>query len=434
VNENRRPTVPSLSSMSSGAVQRLRARAEFLVVTAFGLFALTALTALTWSSGLLALAGAVGYVLLQPVEDQPVQGYRKNRTGRAADRSVERQALVEAMPDPAWVVDGGRIVIHANAPARVMFPGLRTGIHISSAVRSPEAIEAIERAFATGVVQTASLHERVPIERRLAVVAAPLLVTGASERDPALLVTLRDLTEQDRLAQMRADFVANASHELRTPLASLRGFVETLQGPARNDPVARERFLRIMSTQADRMTRLIDDLLSLSRVEMRQHVPPTDIVDLVSIAGQAIQGLEPQAIEAKIKLSLEAASRPMLVRGDRDELLQVLQNLIQNAIKYGREGGRVDVQLRRMDGTAGKPARIAIAISDDGPGIPAEHIPRLTERFYRVNAPQSREKGGTGLGLAIVKHIVGRHSGDLQITSEVGVGSTFRVIVDEITR
>jgi two-component system, OmpR family, phosphate regulon sensor histidine kinase PhoR len=432
VNQINKPTVPSPSNVFAVAAQRLRAKAELLCVAALGLLLLVMLTALSWSSGVLAFAGAAIYAMLREPDGQASSGFRQQRSSRrSVDNALERQAIVEAMPDPAWVLDAGRVVLHANVPARGIFPGLRTGIHVASAVRNPEVIEAIDRALAGGIEQGAFLHERVPIERRLAVAVVPLQIAGASERGPALLLTLRDLTEQDRLAQMRADFVANASHELRTPLASLRGFVETLQGPARNDPAARDRFLAIMSTQADRMTRLIDDLLSLSRVEMRLHLAPAATVDLVETLAQALPGLEPQAAEAKITLVCDAGTRPLLVRGDHDELLQVLQNLIQNAIKYGREGGRVDVKLRHRDGVAGKPAKIELAVIDDGPGIAAGHIPRLTERFYRVNDAQSREKGGTGLGLAIVKHIVSRHGGELLIASKTGVGSTFTVILDE---
>jgi two-component system, OmpR family, phosphate regulon sensor histidine kinase PhoR len=421
------------SRFSAVALERIQHRAEMLTVIAIGISALVVLTALDWASGLLTLISALLYVVLRPEAPTAEQIASSTLASDLRDVSAERQAIVAAIPDPAWVLDGNGVVLHVNASARAMFPSLRTGAHVSSAVRSPDVIEAVDRAVATGVVQTASLHERVPIERRLSVVVAPMLLPSGQATDASLLLTLRDLTEQDRLAQMRADFVANASHELRTPLASLRGFVETLQGPARNDPAARERFLRIMSTQADRMTRLIDDLLSLSRVEMREHVAPTAFVDLVAVAHHAIQGLEPQATEGRIALELDAQSRPMLVRGDRDELLQVMQNLIQNAIKYGREGGRVDVRLRRRAGIGGKSSRIAVEVSDNGPGIAAEHIPRLTERFYRVNALQSRDKGGTGLGLAIVKHIVSRHSGELQIASEVGVGSAFTFILTETT-
>ena len=272
----------------------------------------------------------------------------------------------------------------------------------------------------------------MPVERHLVVVVAPLTLPDQRDFAPALLVTVRDLTAQDRLSEMRADFVANASHELRTPLASLRGFVETLQGPARNDPAARDRFLGIMSNQADRMTRLIDDLLTLSRIEMRQHVAPTMEIDLRDVLTNVVQGLETLATSSKVTLDLKMSADPSMVRGDRDELIQVFQNLVQNAIKYGREGGRVSIEMRRLARSAGRPGRVEVAIQDDGPGIDAQHIPRLTERFYRVNTVQSREKGGTGLGLAIVKHIVTRHGGELNIASTVGLGSTFTILIDEV--
>jgi two-component system phosphate regulon sensor histidine kinase PhoR len=220
--------------------------------------------------------------------------------------------------------------------------------------------------------------------------------------------------------------VANASHELRTPLASLRGFVETLQGPAREDAAARERFLGIMAAQAERMTRLIDDLLSLSRVELRAHLPPRGIVELNEAAAYVAQTLEPLAKGAGTRLALQPLDGPARIQGDRDEIVQVLQNLVHNAIKYGRENGTVTIDIARENG------RVAVAVADDGPGIAAQHLPRLTERFYRVNVASSREKGGTGLGLAIVKHVLARHRGDLRIASRVGEGSTFTVVFPEL--
>lgn len=424
--------MPSLSAIIETISERVAARTEVVVVATLGLAAMVVLTAVSWSAALMAFLALVAYVLLRPSQERGRLRPGQRRPTRPQAREAERQAIVTAFPDPAWMLDRTGIVLHANVPARGIFTSLRTGIHVSSVVRSPELIEAVDRALSTGIVQSAMLHERVPIERRLAVTVAPLALAESRDREPALLLTLRDLTEQDRLSQMRADFVANASHELRTPLSSLRGFVETLQGPARNDAVARDRFLTIMSAQAERMTRLIDDLLSLSRVEMRQHLAPTAIIDLAEVIPQAMQGLEPQAAQANVKLGFETEGRPMQVRGDRDELLQVLQNLAQNAIKYGKPGGRVDVRLQHRREGAGKPARIAMVVTDDGPGIAAEHLPRLTERFYRVNAPQSRDKGGTGLGLAIVKHIVSRHGGELQITSQVGQGSSFSVVLDTV--
>ena len=419
-------------SHANALLERLGARSELLLVAAAGIAALVLLAAVTWSSGIMAFAAVLAYVLVRSAE-RPGSTTAASRQAGDKDRGAERQAIVDGIPEPAWMLDPDSVVICVNRYAREIFPNLRTGINISAAVRNPDVIEAVARAVSSNTIQTATLHERVPIERRLSAVVAPLKLDTAQRGGPAVLITLRDLTEQDRLAQMRADFVANASHELRTPLASLRGFVETLQGPAKNDPTARERFLGIMSAQADRMTRLIDDLLSLSRVEMRQHVAPTAIVDLAGICSQAIQGLEPQANEARITLAFQAGSQPFRVRGDRDELLQVVQNLVQNAIKYGREGGRVEVRIGREEAPVGGGfGRVSVSVIDDGFGIAAEHIPRLTERFYRVNAAQSRDKGGTGLGLAIVKHIVTRHGGVLSIASRVGSGSTFTFTLNGI--
>jgi two-component system, OmpR family, phosphate regulon sensor histidine kinase PhoR len=267
--------------------------------------------------------------------------------------------------------------------------------------------------------------ERVPTERTFEVHIGPLQSDVA---DPAVqagvVLFFRDLTSARRLEAMRADFVANASHELRTPLASLLGFIETLQGPARDDAKARERFLDIMKGQAQRMKRLIDDLLSLSRIEMRAHLSPTQTVDLASIASQMVETLSPLAKERGVVIKAVLPDRPVLVLGDRDELLRVAENLIENAVKYGESGGRVDVAVARTEGPA---PQIAFSVQDYGPGIAPEHLPRLTERFYRVDVVQSRDKGGTGLGLAIVKHIVNRHRGHLDIASDPGQGARFTV-------
>ena len=239
-----------------------------------------------------------------------------------------------------------------------------------------------------------------------------------------LLVTFDDVSDRQAIARMRADFVANASHELRTPLASLTGFIETLRGPARNDPQASEKFLEIMLDQARRMRRLIDDLLSLSRAEMRVHRRPTERVDLVAVLHHVRDALSPLAREHSVALAFDVPAAPVEVIGDRDELIQIFQNLVENAVRYGASGGRVDVRLEEMPGD--NPI-IAVHVEDYGPGIPPEHVPRLTERFYRVDVGASREMKGTGLGLAIVKHILSRHRGHLEIESAPGEGSRFTV-------
>jgi two-component system, OmpR family, phosphate regulon sensor histidine kinase PhoR len=267
------------------------------------------------------------------------------------------------------------------------------------------------------------------VEKRFMGRASLLLDKGRTGGNQTLMVILQDLTEKDALARMRVEFIANASHELRTPLTSLIGFIETLRGPAKDDQAARSRFLELMAKQAARMSRLIDDLLSLSRVEMHVHVMPTGLVELNLLLDDAIETIRRSATEAKIQILAEPWPDSLMVRGDHDELVQALQNLIQNAIKYGRDQGTVSVVVRpsatRIDGRK----TATVAVSDDGPGISSEHIPRLTERFFRVSQPRHRDKTGTGLGLAIVKHIVTRHGGTLEISSEVGVGSTFAMVL-----
>jgi two-component system phosphate regulon sensor histidine kinase PhoR len=341
------------------------------------------------------------------------------------------RAVVDAIPTAALALDAAGTVVHHNRLMTELFPKIRNGQPMSQVSRNPDLIAAVDRALASEERIDVELIERVPVERRVSATVSRL-GRSAAPSSPQLLVTFRDLTEQDRLVQMRADFIANASHELRTPLASLRAFVETLQGPAREDAVARERFLRLMASQAERMTRLIDDLLSLSRVEMRVHLPPRGIVELNETAAYVCQSLEPVAEGSKTALSVIRNEAPARIRGDREEIVQVLQNLIQNAIKYGREGGHVKVRVGRDAPHGSVGARVWVSVSDDGPGIAPVHLPRLTERFYRVNVTSSREKGGTGLGLAIVKHILNRHRGELKIASKLGAGSTFTASFEEL--
>jgi two-component system phosphate regulon sensor histidine kinase PhoR len=340
--------------------------------------------------------------------------------------------VVDAMPEPAVALNGAARILHANRLAEEQFGAGRRGGHIASMSRDPGLLAAVEEALATRQSQSVELHGRVPVQRRLLATLAPIGETAAQAREvPTLLIAFRDLSEQDRLARMRADFVANASHELRTPLAYLKGSVETLLGPARDDAAARETFLKTMGDQAERMSRLVDDLLSLSRVEMREYLPPSGEVDLGAVLTDVAQALEPMAQQAGIGLSLSGLDGAGSVRGDHDELAQVFQNLIQNAVKYGREGGKVEVCLSR-EPPDGRPLRYRVDVIDDGPGIAPQHLPRLTERFYRVNVVASREKGGTGLGLAIVKHILNRHRGELLIASHLGHGSTFSVVLPGI--
>jgi two-component system phosphate regulon sensor histidine kinase PhoR len=368
--------------------------------------------------------------------------------------------LVDALPDPILVVTGsdradlsGRRFILANAAAREL---LRISVDeglLLAAVRDPEVLAAVDKALFEGVdaegvyettgAQTRSLRVRA---RPLGPSAGPN--TGViGEGVKLALVTFHDETEVRRVEKTRVDFLANASHELRTPLASLSGFIETLRGHARDDPAAREKFLGIMQAQADRMARLIADLTSLSRIELDEHVAPKGIVDLAMVVGEVVEAAAPLGKHRGLKLywCAQAASQ-VLVRGERDQIVQVVQNLLENAMKYSPEGEtvRLDLSSGLSDiaaaaGPEGAPRLSLVApdssgetyavlrVTDQGPGIARQNLPRLSERFYRVDGQKSGERSGTGLGLAIVKHIVNRHRGGLAVASAEGAGSTFTV-------
>jgi len=335
------------------------------------------------------------------------------------------EAVVAGLPDPAIALDRNGRVLAFNERARSLAPALRRGELVSLALRMPELNEAIGRAYARGEEQRVEYSERVPRDRWFETIVMPIAVpTTFGGSESFLLMTFHDQTPLRRVEEMRADFVANASHELRTPLAALSGFIETLQGPARDDPKARERFLAIMQAQATRMARLIDDLLSLSRVELSAHVRPDTLIDIVPIIREVVDGLEPLARDRQVEIEVSLPSTPVIIAGDREELLRVFENLIENALKYGASGGRVAVSLVTVAGVDGA-SEVRVAVRDFGPGIAPEHLPRLTERFYRVDVGDSRSQGGTGLGLSLVKHIVNRHRGRLLIESVLKKGATF---------
>ena len=327
-------------------------------------------------------------------------------------------AVISGMPDPVVVLDHDGRVLAFNPQAAAIAPALRRGEPASIALRMPELVEAIRAATATGKAQRIEFSARLPSPRWSEAFVAPMAVDG---RLGVVVITVHDLTPIRRVEEMRADFVANVSHELRTPLAAITGFIDTLQGPAREDPAARERFLGIMQAQAWRMARLIDDLLSLSRIELRAHQRPDTPVDLVPIVRQVVDGLQTLARDREVDIEVTAPADPLMVLGDRDELIRLFENLVENGMKYGASGKRVDIALA----PDGKEARVSVR--DHGPGIAAEHLPRLTERFYRVDVGESRAQGGTGLGLALVKHILNRHHGRLTIDSKEGEGATFTV-------
>ncbi len=335
------------------------------------------------------------------------------------------QNVLEPLPDPMMILDSGGRALFANRAMRAVIGTDVERKPVSALFRTPALLEAIAKASQTGV-PTSSLEFAfgVPVERSYEAFVAR---TGTA---PSLIViTLRDRTTAKRTEQMRSEFVANASHELRTPLAAVSGFIDTLRGHARDDPEARERFLGIMSVEAGRMRRLIDDLLSLNRIELNEHVPPSAEIRLEETVRDAAAALSPLAESDGMSIEIGNASGLPPVRGERDELIQLFQNLIHNAIKYGREGGTVRVSFGVTPVHGGRRAESLVfaAVHDNGEGIPQDAIPRLTERFYRVDVKRSRERGGTGLGLAIVKHILNHHDGKLQIESRAGEGSTFTV-------
>ncbi|MBJ6128070.1 ATP-binding protein [Microvirga splendida] len=377
-----------------------------------------------------AIAMLAGFVVAGPKRSLGV-GVR-SQPSKPQPSSVA-EAVLAQIPDPVILVDQRAVVIEGNKAAYGLLGGLKTGHPLSFALRSPDVLDGIQRVLEKGEPLKVEYSERVPTERTFEVHIGPLQADAPSTGVQAgVVLFFRDLTSARRLEAMRADFVANASHELRTPLASVLGFIETLQGPARDDVKARERFLDIMKGQAERMKRLIDDLLSLSRIEMRAHLSPTQTVDLASIVSQMIETLSPMARERGVVIQARLPGQPILVRGDRDELLRVAENLIENAVKYGESGGRVDIEIDTIGSSHGEQGpHVTFAVQDYGPGIAPEHLPRLTERFYRADVAQSRDKGGTGLGLAIVKHIVNRHRGHFDIASEPGQGARFTVTLPE---
>ncbi len=334
---------------------------------------------------------------------------------------------MEALPIPVVLVGPSERIEAVNAAASRLFTTDGTGRHYITGLRQPAILDAVEQVLRDGVTRycsyLASADARDTTWR--ACIAAVTLSQGRG-----VLLSFEDVSAVEEASQMRRDFVANVSHELRTPLTALLGFVETLKGAAREDPVARDRFLDIMDREAGRMARLVADLLSLSRVEAEERRRPMDPVDLVALTQGVAATLEPMAANGGITLDIHLPTGAVTVPGDAGQLRQVLTNLIENAIKYGGAAKTVCVVLT---GVAVDPAlraeAVRISVADQGEGIATHHLPRLTERFYRIDAHRSREIGGTGLGLAIVKHIINRHRGRLRIESTLGQGSTFTVIL-----
>ena len=401
-----------------------------------------------------AVASGLGAWLVnrRPAEPVPVAAPVLDSKGSGLSTVVGLlDEVFEALSDPVLVISGGeaddfagRRVVLANRAARDLFRIQRAGAILVSVLRDPMVLEAVDEALFGGLSRATDYAAAGPQARHWRALTRPL---PAPEAAPLALLVLRDETDVRRMELMRVDFLANASHELKTPLASLSGFIETLKGHARDDEKARDRFLDIMAAQADRMSRLVSDLLSLSRIELNEHIPPAGRVDLGRATLDVIDAVSVLSHEAKVGLRIEGSEGPATVTGDRDEILQVVQNLIDNAIKYSPKGDVATVSIRRelaldqalaaaMPGAQRLPLLtpdrehglvryVAITVRDNGPGMAREHLPRLTERFYRVEGQKSGDRPGTGLGLAIVKHIVNRHRGGLTVESVLGQGTAF---------
>ena len=343
--------------------------------------------------------------------------------------------VVDRLPEPLLLVGSDLAVQRQNRAATDLLGRRAVGENLTAVLREPTVIEATEAVLDGADGRDVDFILGGQIDRDMCAFVRALPADDGSP--PSAIVLVQDLTALKAADRLRSDFVANVSHELKTPLSSLAGFIETLRGPASDDAAARARFLEIMQEQGQRMIRIVDDLMSLSRIEMDEHVAPTGEVPVVPIVQGVVASLQPQAGAKSIKVSIdlpaadEGGDRPLLAIGDRDQITQVVQNLLDNAIKYGREDSTVGVSVRHQrDGTssgAGPDNQIAIAVADQGDGIAPDHLTHLTERFYRVDSARSRALGGTGLGLAIVKHILNRHRATLTIESTVGEGSTFTV-------
>jgi two-component system, OmpR family, phosphate regulon sensor histidine kinase PhoR len=425
------PVLALLALAATGAATPLGAAIAIVVIVVVAF-----LLALLWGRDLAVLSETVRLLAEdQPTTDKPaLPGFEQlgREIERLSRRLAERsamlaqlrradEAIVERLPDPLIVLGTDRSVRRANSAAVSML-----GADLPAVLRHPVLRGAIDRAFAQGDAQSVEVSLPVPMAREVQATVVPM--------DPPLadggraVVVVSDRSRERAIERMRADFAANASHELRTPLTSLIGFIDTLRGPAKDDLAVQQRFLDIMAEQAARMTRLIDDMLSLSRVELMEHQAPSERIDLADLLRRQVAGFEPRLAERNVTLDLVVPPTLPAVLGDTDQLAQVVQNLLDNALKYGRDNGSIRCAIEPAIG-ARWPTRpgVVMGVTDQGQGIPREHLPRLTERFYRVDKGRSRAVGGTGLGLAIVKHIVNRHRGLLVIDSDEGVGTTVRV-------
>lgn len=344
---------------------------------------------------------------------------------------TEREILVDTLPDILIMTDDHKVIVRTNRAARNIFGQNLAHRHLREIIPNEKLMNAITAVIEDLRGQQVEFHLTTDIPRDFHAIIERFPIP--SEGGISIVITLTDITQQKHIQSMRADFVANASHEIRTPLASIIGFIETLRGPAKDDAVARDEFLRVMGEQAERMSKLVNDLLSLSKIEMNAHTSPTSKVDLLRIIRAEKQHFEWAGKQKSVTLRMKLNDNLPPTRGDDEELAQVVRNIVGNAIKYTSAEteivitARVTSSLPDDHNFRNLSRAICFSVQDQGEGIPKEHIPRLTERFYRVDTARTRKVGGTGLGLAIVKHVLNRHHGAMTIDSEVGQGSTFNV-------
>lgn len=417
-------TIRSIQQVARDGSERALARVWsarwFLAAAGVAILAVNMIAEGPLLSGLLAVGALFLAAALVPVTMGRGRAMHQFANGQSEQMSgLTAATLAAAVSDPLIVFDRQGSVVHVNEAARTAFGPLNPQTSLQLRFRSPEMQALFEQVFSgETATATAQHHERVPVER-------VYLVTSTPASASLNVLIFKDQSETRRIDRMRADFIANASHELRTPLASISGFIETLRGAARHDPEARDNFLQIMHDQTMRMARLIDDLLSLSRLEMRPSRSDAEMVDIRTIVESVVDAMQPQARQLGVTIACTTHAGPTLVSGNRDELFQVFENLVANACKYGQTGGRVEIEIARS-GSDGDHS-LSVAVRDYGPGIAQEHIPRLTERFYRAETGSGQAHEGTGLGLSIVKHILTRHGAHLTIQSMPAQGSVFTV-------
>lgn len=423
-------------------------RARTVLMLAFVVFVATdllGLTSLVWSVVGWFAVGASALLLAyqSDIRERRAVASAQVNTAKTQELNGVGTSVLNLLPDAIVLVDGrGRILFQNEAAAQ--FTGRSAvGKLLGNTFREPSLLQAVERVRQGEEAQSFEIERSQPVERHFRVLVTPADTTpvaltaispnvistpdatSVNGTGIAALLVLHDVTDAKRIEQMRVDFVANASHELKTPLASVSGFIETLQGPARDDEEARERFLAIMAEQTNRMKRLISDLLSLSRIELREHQPPKGTVDVRQLVKDVVDAVTPIAQRDGVAVSVALPDNLPKIRGDWDELHQVVLNLVDNAVKYGRTGKKVEITGELVSET--EQTMVTLSVRDYGPGISRQHIPRLTERFYRIDAATSRERGGTGLGLAIVKHILNRHGGEMVVESDLGHGTKFTI-------